>query len=501
MTPPSDDSAAPQATEEYPRKWFAFTAIAISFVTMVMSISMVFVALSAIAEDFDITLRAVTWVVIAQALTISALMMPMGRLADIIGWKRVHLIGLVLFAAGSVIVAFAPAFSIVIAGRVVMAVGNAMGQSVGTAMIVAIFPASERGNAIGSQTTAVAIGGASGPIIGGLLLQILPWEALFLILVVPIAIAFVAGSIILDDARLQPDRAGSRPPFDWWGAVLSGMAIVLVVITINNPLAVSWGSPLMLGSIGSALLLFTAFVRWELRTPSPMLDLTLFKNAVFSLAVVTRFMGFMGTTATRFLMPIYLISVRGLEEGAAGAVLFLISFGMGIAAQGSGRLSDRFGPRPFSVIGFSVLAVTSLPMAFLTQVTPMSIVMVLLFLNGFGMGLWNVPNNSVIMGSVPPTRLGVVSALANLTRNVGNVIGQAVASGVIVAVMVANGFDIPLNEVSEVAGAGEAFIDGWRIAYYLVTGYAVIGLLLAIVTKPPFERPSAARPVAVARAR
>lgn len=501
MTPPADNTAAPQATDEYPRKWFAFTAIGISFVTMVMSMSMVFVALSAIAEDFQITLRAVSWVVIAQALTISALMMPMGRLADIIGWKRVHLVGLVLFAFGAVVVAFAPTFSIVIVGRVVMAVGNAMGQSVGTAMIVAIFPTSERGNAIGSQTTAVAIGGASGPIIGGLLLQVLPWEALFLMLGIPIAIAFVAGSIILDDARLQPDRAGSRPPFDWWGAVLSGLAVIIVVITINNPLGESWGSPLMLGSLAAAVFLFAAFARWELRTPSPMLDLTLFKSGVFSLAVITRFMGFMGTTATRFLMPIYLISVRGLEEGAAGAVLFLISFGMGISAQGSGRLSDRFGPRPFSIIGFSVLAVTSLPMAFLTQGTPMSMVMVLLFLNGFGMGLWNVPNNSVIMGSVPPTRLGVVSALANLTRNVGNVIGQAVASGVIVAVMASNGFDIPLNEVSEVAGAADAFIEGWRVCFYLVTGYAVIGLLLAIVTKPPFERPAAKAPVAVASAR
>ena len=307
----------------------------------------------------------------------------------------------------------------------------------------------------------------------------------------PIAIAFVAGAMILDDARLQPNRVASRPPFDWWGAALSGAAIVLVVITINNPLGRAWTSPLMLASVGAAAALFLAFVRWEIRVPSPMLDLTLFRNRVFSLAVLTRFLGFMGMSVTRFLMPIYLISLRGLEEGTAGAILFVISFGMGIAAQGSGRLSDRFGPRPFSMIGFVILAVTSLPLAFLTQVTPLTVVMALLFVNGFGMGLWNVPNNSVIMGSVPPARLGVVSALANLTRNVGNVIGQAVASGVIVAIMVANGFDIPLNEIAEVDGAGQAFIDGWRVTYLLVTGYAVIGFVLSSATRPPREEATA----------
>ena len=492
----------PQYDYDDGHKWRAFTAIGISFVTMVMSISMVFVALNAIAEDFDVTLRAVTWVVIAQALTISALMMPMGRLADIVGWKRVHLVGLVLFATGATLIAFAPTFPLVIFGRVVMSIGNAMGQAVGTAMVVAVFPDDERGKAIGSQTTAVAIGGASGPIIGGFVLQVLPWEALFLGLVVPIGIAFVAGLIILDDARMQPNRRTSRPAFDWGGAILSALAVILLVITINNPRGDSWLSPVILGSLGAAALLIVAFVRWELRIPAPMLDLTLFRNRVFSLAVLTRFLGFMGTTATRFLSPIYLISLRGLEEGAAGAILFLISFGMGISAQAAGQLSDRFGSRRFSVAGFVVLAVTSPPMAFLDQGTPMALVGLLLFANGFGMGLWNVPNNSVIMGSVPSSRLGVVSALTNLTRNVGNVVGQAIASGVIVAVMAASGFDIPLDEISDTAGAAAAFVQGWRVAYALVTAYALVGLLLAISTKPPAEgQPSEAsrQPSAVAR--
>lgn len=491
--------ADPPPTVDYSRKWLAFGAIAISFVTMVMSISMVFVALAAIADDFGVTLRAVSWVVIAQALTISALMMPMGRLADIIGWKRVHLIGLVLFGGGAVAVAFAPTFGLLILARVIMAVGNAMGQSVGTAIVVSVFPPEERGKAIGSQTTAVAIGGASGPIIAGLVLQVLPWEALFLLLVVPISIAFVAGYWLLDDRQMQPDRETSRPSFDWGGAVLSGLAITLLVLVINNPRGDSWTSPIILGGIFGFGVLMAAFVRWELRTVAPMLDLRFFRNRTFSLAVITRLLGFMGTTATRFLMPIYLISLRGLEEGAAGAILFLMSFGMGISAQVTGRLTDRFGPRPFAVMGFVVLLATSLPMAFFTADTMLAAVLALLFLNGLGMGLWNVPNNSMIIGSVPASNLGVVGAFSNLTRNGGNVIGQAVAAGVIAAVMAASGFDIPLSAVATTPGADQAFFEGWRVAYFLVTAYAAIGLAFAIVTKPnpePATSSSEERPAA-----
>jgi MFS family permease len=188
-----------------------------------------------------------------------------------------------------------------------------------------------------------------------------------------------------------------------------------------------------------------------------------------------------------------------MEEAAAGAILFLTSLGMGIAAQSSGRLSDRFGPRPFAIFGFSVLVVTSLPMAFLTEETSLWVISALLFVNGLGMGLWNVPNTTMIMGSVPQSSFGVVGAFTNLTRNVGNVTGQAVASGVVVAVMVANGFDIPLSQIAGNPGAGAAFVDGWRLAYVLVTLYSIVGLALAIRTKPPRElRAAATSPAATA---
>jgi MFS family permease len=225
------------------------------------------------------------------------------------------------------------------------------------------------------------------------------------------------------------------------------------------------------------------FVRWELRYAYPMLELRLFRDRIFSLAVLTRMFGFMGTTATLFMMPIYLISFRGIAEGTAGGVLFLTSLGMGVSAQAAGRLSDRFGPRRFTMLGLAMILVTSIPMAFMTKGTPIPIVMTLLLITGLGSGFFNVPNNSMILGSSPASALGVVAALTNLTRNVGNVFGQAIASGVVVAVMVAKGFDIPLGDVGDNPAAGGAFLDGWRVAFLLVAAYSAVALACTIGTR------------------
>ncbi|MDG0865615.1 MFS transporter [Candidatus Lucifugimonas marina] len=487
MTNQENSSTAPtaQQVDLDAYKWKAFTAIGIAFFTMVASMGMVFIALTQIAATFNVTLRDASWVVIAQGLTISAFMMPMGRMADIIGRKKVHLIGLVLFASGSVFTAFAPTFALLIAARVFTAIGNSMGQSVGTAMVLSVFPAHERGKAIGAQTTSVAVGGAMGPVIAGLVLQFLPWQALFLMLTIPIGIAFIAGYFILDEKIVSLQRrGGGKQAFDWVGAIVSGLMITVVVILINNPFGVAIVSPLILGGITSAVILFAFFVWWELKSDSPMLELRMFKNLVFSMAVTTRFLGFLGTTAVRFLMPIYLISLRDIQEAAAGAIIFITSLGMAAAASTSGRMGDRLGERPFTVVGFAMLVATAIAFMVFTAETPLWIVMFVLLINGLAMGLWGVPNNSTILGSVPKESFGVVGALTNLTRNVGNVAGQAIASAVVVGVMVSDGFDIPLNKITGNAPASASFMDGWKYAYALVTVFSLIGLALAILTKP-----------------
>ena len=473
-----------------PHKWTAFGAIGVSLVTTVMSMSMVFVSLPAIADDFGITLKAVGWVVITNSLVISSLMLPMGRAADIIGRRKMHLAGMALFGLGCALVALAPTFGLVIAGRVVMATGSAMGQSVGTAMIVAVFPAHERGTAIGSQTTAVAIGAASGPVLGGAILEVLSWEALFALLLIPVAIALIAGYVILDENLVSPAGPVQRKPYDWAGAGLSAMAVVLVVLIINNPLSLPWTSPVTIGAIVVAVGAIGAFVTRELSFAHPMLQLGYFRNRLIRFSAGARVVGFMGSTVSIFLTPVFLISLRSMDALTAGAIMFLNSVGLGVSAQTAGRLSDRFGPLPFIVGGFTLMGVSAIFLSFMTEFTPLGLVALAVTANGIAMGLWNVPNNSSIMGSVGSEHHGVVGALTNLLRNLGNVVGQAVAVTVVATVMATRGFEIPLDQLAEVVGADQAFVAGWALAFRMVAVFSIAGVVLTFLSHHKIARPS-----------
>lgn len=479
------DSVLERTQREDPNyKWKTFAAVGLSTVTMVMSFSIVFLALSSIARDFDITLRAVSWVVIAQSLTISSVMLPLGRVADITGRKGFILTGLVLFAGGAIYASFSTSLAMLVSAMVVTAIGSAMGQSVGTAIITSVFPASERGKGLGSHTTSVAIGAASGPVIGGLLLQVWGWQGLFMFMAVPASVAFLWGLYILDDHKIGSFGPGGRQHYDWLGAFVSAGGMIALVLTINNPFGYGWGSPAIIGGGALAVVLFSGFVWWELKTDQPMVNLRMFKNTIFRYAVASRYFAFMGTSATLFMMPVYLQSLRDVSVGMTGGIMFFSALGMGIAAQTSGRLSDRFGFRRFILMGFSVLIATSLTFAFVNISTPLWLIIPVLFLNGIGMGLWSAPNMSATMGSVPRSSYGVVGAFINLTRNVGNTTGQAVVATIITSVMLARGFDIGLGDVSTTEGAGAAFLAGWRIAYLTVVGFAAAALVAAFMTTP-----------------
>ena len=173
-------------------KWRAFSAIAITFITIVFSTAFTFLALPEIADEFDVTLSTVGWVVIIESLLIAALLLPLGGLADLLGDKRVLSIGVAIFGAGTLLTGISPTFVTLILARVVMAIGNALTQSVATGMVVSIFPDEERGLAMGAQTAAVAVGSASAPLLGGLGLEFLPWRTSFLLLAIPTAISFLA---------------------------------------------------------------------------------------------------------------------------------------------------------------------------------------------------------------------------------------------------------------------------------------------------------------------
>lgn len=473
--------AASDVDDNY--KWVAFAAIGSSFVTAVLALTMVFVALPAMADDFGVTLKAASWIVIAPSLTISALLLPFGRMADLVGRRRVHLVGLTLFAVGAALTALSTSFTMLLVSRVVMSVGGALSESVGTGILVSVFPAHERGKAIGSQTTAVAVGAAAGPLAAGLALQLLSWRALFWFLVVLAAISFAIGAAVLDEERITPvDR--ERPPFDLRGAALSLILVVSFVVTVNNPFGLAWSSAPMLVSTVLVVASLVGFIWWELRCPHPMLQLRFFTNPLFARGILARTLGFIVNAAVYILVPILLVSVVGVSESRAGIAVFLNSVGLGVAAQFSGRLSDRWGTRRFIVSGFASSIVVMLVFAWLDASSPLWLTVTVSLAAGLATGTWNVPNNATIIGTVPPAAYGVVGAFTNLARNVGNVFGQAAVAAIVAAAMAVRGFDIPLGEIADTPGAGDAFVAGWRLVFLVMAGLGLASTVISMAMRP-----------------
>jgi EmrB/QacA subfamily drug resistance transporter len=479
--------ATESADDNY--KWKAFWTVALALFVMVMDFSITFLALSTIADEFDVTLRAVTWVVIASSLTLSAAMLPLGRVADLTGRKNFHITGMVIFVIGSVIAAAAPSLGVLIAARVVMAIGGAMGQAVVMAIITAVFPSNERGKGLGMLTTAVAIGATAGPIVAGPMLQFFGWRSLFIFLAVPTTLAIFFAIRVLDDARIGSSKSVPGRRYDWVGAFLSAGALSLMILTISNPFGFDWGSFQIIGGGILAFVLFATLVWWELRFSSPMINLRFFNNATFAFSTLTRLLGFIGSSATFFLMPIFIQSFLGFSQSIAGVVMFVGALGMGIAGTLSGRLSDRYGFRIFTFLGIGTLLFTGIGLAFLTMDTPVWVIMPVLFINGLGMGLWMAPNMNATLSVVDRSDYGSVSAFLNLVRNVGSVSGQAITTAIITGVMVARGLEIGLGELADNADgpAGDAFLDGWRIAFFVLAGFTVVAFLAALRTKPGKE--------------
>ncbi len=437
------------------------------------------IALPEIADHFDADIPTVQWVSLAYSLATSAMLMPMGRLSDMIGRKRVYIIGMSIF----VVMAFAGGFSqnlgILIILKVLQGMASAGIQANGMALITEVFPQSERGKALGFYMTIIGTGAISGPIVGGILVSELGWRSVFFAGVPVALLAILTASLVLRGMSVEQRASGRATSFDWVGAAVSSAALITFLLAMTNGWRLGWMAwPIVVG-FGVSVVLIAAFVFWEMRTKDPMLDLSLFRNNVFSLAIGARFTSFLAGSAIFFLMPFYLIQGLGYEARHAALLLVPGSICMALLGPLSGRLSDRFGTRFPAAAGVTFSACAMFTMAALHTESPAWHVIVGMILSGVGMGTFSSPNTSAIMGSLPPSKYGVVSGFVNLTRTSANVSGIALATTLVTITMASQGFEPNLSAVADAADDGVrlAFVSGLSRAFQ-VSG---VIMLLAIV--------------------
>ena len=479
-------------------KWWAFGTIAIGTFLSVVDHGSVLVALPNIERHFGSNLPSVQWIVVGYALTISVLILPMGRLGDIIGRKQVYIGGMVIFVVAAALAGVSPNLGSLIAAKIFQGVGSAMVQSAGIAMVITSFPGTERGKALGTHLSVVGAGAIAGPAIGGLLVSAFEWRSVFFANV-PVGIFTIFISmLILPLDKPEPVAEGeARQRFDWGGAVFSGLALLGFLLVVGNGDRLGWTSGLIVSGAIATVLVSAAFVWWELRFPTPMLDLSLFKRKLVSFGVAAGWFSFMGSSASRFMMPFYMQRVLELSPREVGLLLIPPAMCMVLLGPISGRWSDRFGSRGLTVGGLTVSAVAWVIMATsLTEFSPILLIVVLLMAQSAGTALFNSPNNSSILSAVERSQYGVVSALTQLVRNSANVTSIAIATTVVVATMGARGVEPSLDAVNP--DVAEAFVAGLKWAFWMMAGLLLVGIILSALRGGRPKPEPAAKPESIA---
>ena len=462
---PSDDGGTRD-------QWVTLALVASSVLLSTMDVSIVNIALPTLADEFDTTTDAVIWVVLVFVLLGTGLALPFGRLGDLYGRRRLYVGGNLIVALGLLAAGLAPTLAALIFARALQAVGNAMVVSNGNAIVTASFPARSRGQALGIVGAVVGAGLALGPVLGGVLIELFDWRAIFLVrLPLSLLVTFLLWRVLRDSKR--GERAGG---VDVLGSVALFGMLGSLALAVNRGGAWGWTDPRILGLLALGVALAPAFVAIQRRAASPVLELDLFRVRAFSSSVAAAILFFFGFAATLVLMPFYLVGARGFSTLEAGLILAAQPLTLLVFAPFTGRLADRFGPRLLVPLGLTVTSVGLVLLARIDAGTAIPDVALRLALVGLGMAVFQSPNNSTIMGSVPLERLGTASAAIVTARRIGQAAGIAIAGAVFTAAAGAS-----VSDLDETGAAQRtlAIVDGLEPALLLAAAAAAAGVLVA----------------------
>ena len=454
------------------KRWLILAVVLIGPFMATLDSSIVNVALPTMAQQLGIGMGAIQWVVTSYLIVISATILMFGRIADLKGKKSVYQYGFLIFSIGSLLCGISTNITFLIISRIVQAIGAAMTMSCSQAIITSVFPGNERGRALGLSGTTVALGTMIGPPLGGIMVGIFNWESIFLINVPIGIVAFILG------VKLLPKDSWEKyESFDILGAILFLISIVALFWAMLSAESMGWKNKYILISFIIALVSFTAFYFWEKKVEHPMLDFTLFHNKLFTVSIICAFISFLVIFCTNIIHPFYLQNAIKTAPQQAGLLMMVYPISVAFIAPVSGYLSDKIGSEVLTLLGLTLTAVGLLSMSFLTlNSTYLSKILKIAVL-GIGNGLFQSPNNSLVMSSVPKYKLGIAASINGLTRNLGMVFGIAFSLTLLYNRM---SFKIGYAVDSFVEGREDVFIYAMKFVYRTAALICVLGIMLTL---------------------
>ena len=389
-----------------------------AFLTPFM-VSSINIALPAIGKEFQMSAVLISWVPTSYLLAAAVFLVPFGRLADIVGRKRIFAYGIWVFTVSSLLLAFSSSSVALIMLRAVQGFGSAMLFGTGMAILTSVYPAEERGRVLGINVAAVYLGLSLGPVLGGFLTEQFGWRSIFLVNV-PIGLLV----IFFVTTRLKHEWAGAKgETFDLAGSLIYGLTLVMAMYGLSLLPAQSGFALIAAALIGTA-----AFVLWEIKAKSPLLNMDLFfHNVAFALSNLAALINYSATFAVTFLMSLYLQYIKGFTPQHAGMILISQPVVMALFSPVAGRLSDKIEPRIVASLGMGFTAGGLFLFTFIGRDTHLGFIVTGLMLLGFGFALFSSPNTNAVMSSIEKKFYGVGSATLGTMRLTGQMMSMGIA--------------------------------------------------------------------------
>ena len=401
----------------------ALAAVAFALFVETIDVSIVSMALPAIAQEFDAPFTRVQWVALVSAMIQASLSLMIGAMGDMFGNKRVLVWGLVLAGVGNVLSAVAPSLLWLILARVVQAIGLTMSGALLLAIVVETFPAEARGKAFGFIGTMVSIGIVVGPLAGGVILKAFHWRLVFLF-----DLLFVIPALPLAHLYLGGSNGTGRSRFDIIGVAVffASLCTFLLGTTFNQEPDLKFLSPYLMAA---SVVCLGTFVLHELRVNNPILNLNLFRSRPFSVYLSARYLYFFVYGGVGLILPFYLEVLMGLDPLTVGVLLSVQPVAFGIGSWMSGELVEIVGKRPLILGGLGLMVVAYAWLGLVIgslEIWHFTLQMVLL---GLGGGLLQPAANSIITSRIPQNELGMVSSLTAVVRIHSRSLGIAALGG------------------------------------------------------------------------
>jgi EmrB/QacA subfamily drug resistance transporter len=457
-------------SEIYKKRWIIlFTVLSATFMATLDG-SIVNVALPNMSDKLNVSMAAIEWVVTSFLITIAATILIFGRLGDIKGKTKVFKFGVVLFTLGSLLCGFTNSLPVLVAARVIQAIGAAATMATNQGIITQVFPPNERGRALGVLGTFVALGAMAGPPLGGMIVSAVSWKYIFLINV-PIGIVV----FILTIKVFPKSNTVLKEKLDVKGSFLFTVSTVLLFGALVQGQSTGYDSPIMISAFVIAFISFIIFIIVARKMKLPLLQLKIFNNSLFSISIVCAFISFIAISASNIILPFYFQDVLKLSPAATGLFMMVSPIVLAVVAPFSGYLSDKIGSEILTVIGLSFTSLGLLLISTLNVKSPVVMLMVYIVIMTIGNGMFQSPNNSLIMSTVPKDKLGIAGSVNALIRNLGMVMGTSLATLLLYNRM---SYKIGYRVVDYVKGREDVFIYGMRYVYLSTAVMCLIGVAI-----------------------